>query len=142
MDKLKIVKLQEGVFKHIINDIDDRAFYNTEYCKMSIDNGTISINSGNFNRDFYISDIEVFTSLSSSAIPFGSVDEFVIALNNIGYPLINSDNSSAVEWDSIIPSSTATTDLFTYKLGTTTVLTKTITYTDNTKSTIQKIEKS
>jgi hypothetical protein len=139
MEKLKIIKLQEGVFKHVLNNVDEQSFYNTESCILSIDLGTIALRSANVTRNFTLPNITVYPSADSAAMEINTIDEFVIALKNLGYPLIKSD--PALQWDSIIPSTTATTDVYTYKLGTTAVLTKTITYTDSTKSTIQKIEK-
>lgn len=89
MDTLKIIKLQEGVFKHIVNNSAiEEVFYNTNTSKLSIDYGTISINSGNFNRDFYLANIEIYDIDATIPIEVSDMDDFVMELVNLGYPLV------------------------------------------------------
>ena len=95
MDTLKIKKLQEGVFKHIVNDVEDQSFYSTTYVKLSVDNGTISINSGTFNRDFYLGHIDIYDVNSITPIVYTDMDDFVKKLADLGYPLLGNPNSSS-----------------------------------------------
>ena len=90
MDTLKIKKLQEGLFKHTINNVDEQSFYSTTYVKLSIDNGTISINSGTFNRDFYLGRIELYDIDSITPLVVTDMDDFTKKLANLGYPLFSS----------------------------------------------------
>lgn len=99
MDLLKIKKLQEGVFKHVVNDVEDQSFYSTTFVKLSIDNGIISINSGTFNRDFYLGRIDIYDVNSTTPIVYTDMDDFVKKLAGLGYPYlvqnsINSTNSA------------------------------------------------
>lgn len=99
MDLLKIKKLQEGVFKHVVNNVEDQSFYSTTFVKLSIDNGTISINSGTFNRNFYLGRIDIYDVNSTTPIVYTDMDDFVKKLAGLGYPClvqnsINSTNSA------------------------------------------------
>lgn len=94
MDTLKIKKLQEGVFKHVVNDVEDQSLYLTTYVKLSIYNGTIAINSGTFNRDFYLGGVELYDINSTTPLLVIDMDDFVKKLAGLGYPLLGNPNFS------------------------------------------------
>lgn len=143
---LKIIKISEGVFKHVLNDdINiDTVFFNTEETKLTIDLGTIVFEVGSKTRVFRVEEIEVYDIAATTAKDTPTLDELVKALADLKYPPLveqQATNTSNTQWDTMTPSQTATTDVFTYKAGAEVQKTVTITYTDSTKKTISKIEK-
>lgn len=86
MNTLKIIKLQEGVFKHVVNDSFEQSFYNTKLICLEIDNGSVFFTNGFFkDKDFFISDIELYDG--ETLVPFTTMDDFVIKLDELKYPI-------------------------------------------------------
>lgn len=94
MDTLKIIKLAENKFKHCVNNNEDESFYSA---KMSIDFGTISINTGTFNRDFYLGGVELYDINSETPLLVTDMDDFAKKLEAIRYNGLISGNNSIVK---------------------------------------------
>jgi len=93
---LKIIKISDGVFRHVIEDDkgNDVFFYNTNDTTISIDLGTIKIVSGGYDRFFRLNSIEVYDN--ETLIATATIEVFIAALINLGYsPIVNATVSLA-----------------------------------------------
>ncbi len=88
MQTLKIIKISEGVFKHVLNDENntENIFFNTKDTKLSIDLGTIVIGVGSKTRVFRVEDIEVYDIDVVTPTPTATLDDLVTVLAGLKYP--------------------------------------------------------
>lgn len=89
---VKIIKIKEGIFKHIIGIEDPYIFYNSRGTAIRTYNNMISINSGYSYENFQLDQIEVYDVDSVDPIVFSSVEDFVEKLNELNYPLLREGN--------------------------------------------------
>jgi hypothetical protein len=97
MQTIKIIKISEGVFKHILTE-DTGAqyvFYNTKNTEISIDVDHFSITSANRTRSIDVENIRVFQTNEDNEIDFSTLDELVVVLVDLQYPpLFEAQNNS------------------------------------------------
>lgn len=88
MQILKIIKISEGVFKHILVEEsgNEHVFFNTKETKLSIDLGTFSISSAGQNRNFTIQNIQVFAIDAVNPTATATLDDLVAVLADLKYP--------------------------------------------------------
>lgn len=94
---LKIIKISEGVFKHVLNDANniETVFFNTKETKLSIDLGTIAISSAGYNRIFENASIEVYDIDAVTPTATNTLDDLVTVLADLKYPPLLDSQSSA-----------------------------------------------
>jgi hypothetical protein len=90
MQSLKIIKISEGVFKHVLTEDSEGQyiFYNTKNTELSIDLDLFSITISNRTRSIDIENIRVFENNEDNELDFESLDELVVVLANLQYPLL------------------------------------------------------
>ena len=98
MQTLKIIKISEGVFKHILVEESgiEHAFYNTKETKLSIDLGTFSISSAGQNRSFTVQNIQVFAIDAVNPTNTETLDDLVNVLATLKYPPLLESQSSTI----------------------------------------------
>lgn len=99
MQTLKIFKISEGVFKHVLNDENntENIFFNTKDTKLSIDLGTIVIGVGSKTRVFRVEDIEVYNIDAVTPTATATLDDLVTVLAALKYPpLLESQSNGNV----------------------------------------------
>lgn len=96
MQTLKITKISEGVFKHILVEESglEHAFFNTKETKLSIDLGTFSISSAGQNRSFTVQNIQVYAIDAENPTATDTLDDLVSALADLKYPPLLDAQSS------------------------------------------------
>jgi hypothetical protein len=94
---LKIIKISEGVFKHVLNDDinNDTVFYNTEETKLTIDLGAIVFDVGPKTRVFRVEEINVYDIAATNPTPTNTLDDLVLVLSDLQYPPLVDLESSA-----------------------------------------------
>jgi hypothetical protein len=96
MQKLKIIKISDGIFKHVLIDENgiEHIFFNANETNVNIDFGIFSISSAGQNRRFTIEKIELFDALV--AIPVLTLEELIIALVAMNYsPLLGASGGGS-----------------------------------------------
>jgi hypothetical protein len=94
MQTLKIIKISEGLFKHVINANNDTPFYNTKSLKLSVDLGTIVFEVGSKIRVFRFEDIEVYDIDAVTPTATNTLDDLVTVLATLQYPPLLDSQSS------------------------------------------------
>lgn len=89
---IKIIKIKEDVFKHIVGIIDPYVFYNSKATRIRTYDDMISVNSGYSYQNFGLDEVEVYDIGDVDPIAITSMEEFVQIMNDLNYPLLRKGN--------------------------------------------------
>lgn len=88
---LKIIKIAEGLFKHVINKSTGLVLYNTPGTRLGIKGNTVTITSGGFTQVFSLNEILLYDTPESDPIEFVSIDDLITKLIQWGYPFLGNN---------------------------------------------------
>lgn len=92
---LKIIKIAEGVFKHVVNKGNSFIFYNTNASQIGLSGNSVYVNTGAFGQSFDLNEVLLYDVGDVDPTVVTSVEEFITILTQWGYPLLNNNVDSS-----------------------------------------------
>jgi hypothetical protein len=88
MPQLSIIRISNGVFKHIVDNDPNKFFYNTRDDQAYIKNNWLRASGANYRSQ----DVKIYDG--ATLIPTTTMDSIVLALHSMQYNIVDEDSSA------------------------------------------------